>query len=78
MLFLFETNILFNKITKKYLFFRCDITTIKSDTPSVPVAELLKVLPDHDALLGLVHIDAKFLDAAGKIIINYLYIKLIL
>lgn len=27
--------------------------------------EVLKLLPDYDALLGKLHIDSKFLDAAG-------------
>lgn len=31
-----------------------------------PVSEILKEIPNYDALLGKVHVDSQFLDTAGK------------
>ncbi|XP_058795755.1 glyoxylate reductase/hydroxypyruvate reductase-like isoform X3 [Phymastichus coffea] len=43
---------------------KCDVTLMRSNWPTTN--EILKVIPEHDALFGVVPIDAKFLDAAGN------------
>lgn len=42
---------------------RYDVVVMKNTWPDVD--SVLKLLPDYDALLGKVHVDSKFLDAAG-------------
>ena len=43
---------------------RFDVTIMNSTHP--PVSEILKEIPNYDALLGKVHVDSQFLDTAGK------------
>ncbi|NP_001127792.1 glyoxylate reductase/hydroxypyruvate reductase-like [Nasonia vitripennis] len=43
---------------------KCDVTILKPNWPTE--AEVLKVLPEYDALLGKLHIDTDFLNAAGS------------